>query len=151
MTRRPVDIARWSADDDLRAAEVAEIVQSAGFRVHRIEQAPDAPKLLLLLPGSGDDNLVSKCLELAQTYPDSPSVADLNNVAGVVNKNTAISAYVHAAASYSGLTVRMVAVDADGTMEKSNQFAISSGWQRRSDQLYSLAAAVSAKLVDVKQ
>ncbi|MEE8166827.1 MAG: sensor domain-containing diguanylate cyclase, partial [Myxococcota bacterium] len=74
MTQQQVDIAIWCANDDDRAADVAKLMQSAGFRVHRLDEAPDSPRLLLMLPGSGSENLTSKCLELAETYPDSPAV-----------------------------------------------------------------------------
>lgn len=72
--QQPINVAVWNAPDDERASEIASAIVAGGLHVHELARAPAKPNLLLLLPGSGNDDLLGTCLALAEAYPNSPAV-----------------------------------------------------------------------------
>jgi diguanylate cyclase (GGDEF)-like protein len=74
MSHRQVEVAIRSAGQDERAAELAAVMESAGFLVKDRASGSTSPNILLVLPGEGSTNLESVCLELAETFPSAPAV-----------------------------------------------------------------------------
>jgi diguanylate cyclase (GGDEF)-like protein len=69
-----VDVAIWSAPDEVRVVEVAGQLETAGFVVQDLAFAGPSPQIVILLPGSGQADLMSMCLRIAEIHPDSPAV-----------------------------------------------------------------------------
>jgi diguanylate cyclase (GGDEF)-like protein len=74
MAQRHIEVAIRGSSDDPRAAELASVMESAGFRVQSHLDTSTQPHILLVLPGAGEANLESVCLELSEAFPTAPAV-----------------------------------------------------------------------------
>jgi diguanylate cyclase (GGDEF)-like protein len=74
MTQRQVRVAIWNAIDDSRAGGTAAFLEAADLTVVKDEGPENPAQILLLLPGSGVENLATKCLEICETHPDTPAI-----------------------------------------------------------------------------
>jgi diguanylate cyclase (GGDEF)-like protein len=72
--QRKVNVGIWSGNGEIRAAEIAGVLETAGLQVHDLDFSTARPQVILMLPGSDGSDLTSICLKIAEAYPDAPAV-----------------------------------------------------------------------------
>lgn len=72
--QRKVNVGIWSGNGEIRAAEIAGVLETAGLQVHDLDFSTARPQVILMLPGSDGSDLTSICLKIAGAYPDAPAV-----------------------------------------------------------------------------
>jgi diguanylate cyclase (GGDEF)-like protein len=72
--QRKVNVGIWSGNGEIRAGEIAGVLETAGLQVHDLDFSTARPQVILMLPGSDGSDLTSICLKIAGAYPDAPAV-----------------------------------------------------------------------------